>query len=74
MQQFQFNQTDDDGSVTKQIAVPDEATWPRVVASFAEFLSAVYGFDIKGKLAARVGDEYVTLRQHALNEALAEGY
>ena len=73
MQHFKFRQSDSDGTVEKVVSLPDEATWPRVVASFAEFLSAVYGFDIKGKLAALVGDEYVTLRQHALNEALAEG-
>jgi hypothetical protein len=72
MQHFQFSHTDDSGTVSKYTAVPEDAKWPTVVGKFAEFLSAVYGYDIKDKLVVFIGNEYVPLRQQILDDSLNE--
>jgi hypothetical protein len=74
MQHFQFNQRDDSGAVTKNTVLHEDAKWPAVVGKFAEFLSAVYGYDIKEKIVVFVGNEYVPLKQQILDDAINEAF
>ena len=73
MQTFTFQHADEFSYTEKEVTIPEDAKWPSVVAACAEFLSAVYGYDIKDRIIVKVGDEFVLLRQHVLDEALSEG-
>lgn len=72
MQVFHFRHDDQASNVTKTVTLDESATWGRVVAEFAEFLSAIYGYDIKDKVIVNIGGEYVALRQHVLDETINE--
>ena len=73
MQTFTFQHADEFSYTEKEVTIPEDAKWPAAIAACAEFLSAVYGYDIKDRLVVKVGDRYAHLRQHVLDEALSEG-
>jgi hypothetical protein len=60
---------------TKKFSADDESlTWMKVLNEFADFLSGVYGYDVKDKIILNMPDGLTTLRNQQLEEAIAEEF
>lgn len=69
---FQFAYTGENTQSIKSVSSVENATWMRILSEFTDFLSGIYGYDIKSKVVVDRGFGYEPLRQQQFAEAFEE--